>query len=525
MTQFLDARRPEVPDNLIADICIVGAGAAGMTLAMQLAAAGIDVLLLESGGESIDADTQGLYAAEQAGVDYFDLASCRLRFLGGTTNHWAGYCRENDLIDYAGRPELGMPAWPVGYDDIRPYVERAARSLGLDMAGFEPAAVAARSGYGVDGLVDRQSRTLQTKVFQVSSRLRFREVYAVDLRRAPNLRPVLFANVTHLQLDNAGRTVDSLTVRTLNQRQIRVKARSVVLCAHAIENARLLLASNDVHRAGVGNDSGHVGRHFMEHPVVESGLMFPSARFSRLYDQGATRRLGINANISISDRAMREHGMLSYYCRFSPVVAADETLAAIDTLGAGFWRPADLATIQALGRVLADIPGVLRYVDDRKLGTGFIPAKAYRLQHRTEQAPTGLSRVTLSSRRDRLGSPRAKLEWRLSDLDHKTIATGQALVAKEFTRLGLGSFRLAELTPRLIDASVQGHNHHAGTTRMAESAQDGVVDRNCRVHGVDNLYVAGSSIFPTIGYAGPTMMLIAFAMRLGDHLTQARRPA
>lgn len=525
MAQFLDARKTEVPDTLMADVCIVGAGAAGLTLALQLASSGIDVLLLESGGEAIDAETQGLYAGEQGGVDYFDLSSCRLRFLGGTTNHWAGYCRENDPIDYAGRPELGLSGWPLGYQDMRPYVERAAKSLGLDMAGFEPKVVAGQTEYGAGVLIERQSETLQTKIFQIAKQLRFRERYAADIRRAPNLKPVLFANVTHIQLDEGGRTVKGLAVRTLNQRRIQVRARTYVLCAHAIENARLLLSSNDVQRAGVGNDTGHVGRHFMEHPVVESGLMFPSARFSRLYDYGATRRLGINVNVSITERAMREHGMLSYYCRFSPVVAADETLAAIDTLGAGFWRPADLAAIQALGRVLADIPGVIRYVEDRKLGTGLIPARAYRLQHRTEQSPNGLSRVTLSAQRDRLGSPGAKLEWRLSELDYKTMTTGQTLVAKEFTRLGLGSFRLAEMTPALIDASVQGHNHHAGTTKMADAARDGVVDRHCKVHGTDNLYVAGSSVFPTIGYAGPTMMLMALALRLGDHLTQARRAA
>jgi choline dehydrogenase-like flavoprotein len=525
MARFLDARQSEVPGTLTTDVCIVGAGAAGMTLALQLAAAGVDVLLLESGGESIEAETQGLYAAEQAGTRYFDLSACRLRFLGGTTNHWAGYCRENDPIDFAGRPELGVMGWPVGYRDVRPYVERAAQSLGLDMSGWAPEPMARRAGFGADTLIESQSKSLQTKIFQFAKRLRFREIYRDELQRAPTLSPVLHANVTHIQLDETGKAVKHLTVRTLNQRQLRVRARTFVLAAHAVENARLMLASNDVQLAGVGNDTGHVGRHFMEHPVVESGFMFPSARFPRFYDVGTARRYGLSVDVSLTEQAMRTQGTLSYYCRFSPVVAKDETLAAIESLRSGFWRPADVDAIQALGRVLADIPGVIRYLDDRRFASGVIAPKAYRLRHRIEQAPNPDSRVSLSTQRDRLGSPLAKLEWRLSSLDHQSIAKGQAMVAKEFTRLGLGTFRLAELTPELIDASVEGVNHHGGTTRMAASAKDGVVDRDGKVHGIDNLYVAGSSIFPTMGYSGPTMMLIAFAMRLGDHLVKTRRLA
>ena len=523
MTRFLDARASETPVTLNADVCIVGSGAAGMTLARQLAGAGIDVLMLESGGEGIDAETQGLYAAEQVGLNYYDLSAARLRFLGGTTNHWAGNCRENDPIDYAGRPELGVPAWPVGYRDIRPYVERAANSLGLEMSGFDPEPRARLSGFGRDALIDRQTTALETKVIQFAKRMRFREIYSDELLRSPTLRPVLHANVTHVQLDEAGGGVRHLVVSTLNRRQLRVHAKTFVLAAHAIENARLLLASNDVHPAGVGNDGGHVGRYFMEHVVIESGLMYPTARFSRIYDAGATYSFGMFVDVSPTEAAMKAQRMLSYYCRFHTVVAKDDTLRAIETLSSGFWRPADMAAIRAMGTVLADIPGVARYIDDRKFSKGWFKPLAYRLKHRIEQAPNASSRVTLSGQRDRLGSLKAKLEWRLSTLDYQSFAKGQALVAREFTRLGLGTFQLPEMTPALIDASIRGTNHHIGTTRMADSARDGVVDRHGKVHGVNNLYIAGSSIFPTAGYSGPTMMVIAFAMRLADHLVQKRR--
>ena len=506
-------------------MCIVGAGAAGMTLAMQLAAAGIEVLLLESGGEKIDAETQGLYAAEQVGIDYFDLSASRLRFLGGTTNHWAGYCRENDASEYAGRPELGVLGWPITYADIRPYVERAMRLLDLDPLGFTPEEAAAKAGYNPASLVEKQSQVLQTKVFQIAKRRRFRELHTDELKRAPGLRTLLYANVTHIQLDEAGRSVKHLTVRTLNGRQLEVRARTYVLATHAVENARLLLSSNDVRPAGVGNESGHVGRHFMEHLAVESGLMVASSKLARYYDHTTMQGHGLNPNISITDKAMREHGLMGYYCRLTPVVAKDQTLSAIDTLASSFWQPADLDTVRALGQVLVDVPGVIRFIGNRKFANAFNTANVYRLQHRIEQSPNGASRVTLSAFRDRLGMPKAKLEWALSDLDVTTFAKGQQLVARECERLGLGTFRLDALTPALIERSVQGRHHHMGTTRMSDAATDGVVDRQCKVHGLANLYVVGSSIFPTAGYAGPTMMLMAFAIRLGDHLAGERRKA
>ena len=486
MAEFTDARGLTLSAPLQADVCIVGAGAAGITIAEQLATRGVDVLLLESGGESIDGATQSLYQCEQSGIPYFDMTACRLRYLGGTTNHWGGYCRENDPIDYLGRPELGVPGWPLRYEKLRPYVVQAAQRLGLKMEGFDPRWQLAQRGIDASQLLDDRSPLLESKVFQLTQKRRFRELHSAALRADPNIRPLLHANVTHIQLDPGARHVTGLVVRTLNGRQFEVRASRYVLAAHAIENARLLLVSNDVLAAGIGNQSDMVGRHFMEHPRVRSGLLFPSERFPRLYDAGAIASTLLNINIGIKAPTMRERGMLQYYCRFLPVQTDYQTADAVKALRAGFWKPADLKAIEALGTLAGDVPASLRYLAVRVGASTPLPA-AYKLDHRIEQAPNPDSRITLGTERDALGMRKPVFNWALSDLDYHSLAEGQRTIVEEFTRLGLGRFEAPPIDAAVVREKVEGHYHHIGTARMASSPREGVVDADCRVHGTDNL--------------------------------------
>lgn len=517
MTQFVDARSlSALSSELNHDVCIIGAGAAGIVLAINLSAKGLRVLLLEAGGEVMDGPTQSLYTAEQHGIQYYDLTTCRLRFLGGTTNHWGGYCRENDPIDYRGRPELDIPSWPFDYDHIKPYVERAATLLGLTAVGFDPQWQASHVDRR-DCLLDNSSNLLLTKVFQFTQKKRFRELFGPALRSDPRIDVINFANVTHLQLNAAGTHLDHLVAKTTNGKTFQCKARQFVLATHAIENSRLLLASNDVHKTGIGNRYEHVGRYFMEHPYVHSGLLMPSSAFPDFYNADVMGTLGINANLGLTKEAMVHHGILQYYCRFIPIYSTEETIDALRKLKSGFWQPADIEAIRALGTAISEVPDTLRY-----LGGKVIPAKVkplgYQLDHRIEQAPRSASRVTLSSEGDMLGMRKAVLTWQLDDLDIKTFQIGQKIVVNELTRLGMGRFDAPDITRDIVERSVYGHYHHIGTTRMSKSPRDGVVDENGRVHEVRNLYVAGSSVFPTAGYSGPTMMIVALAMRLAEHL-------
>ncbi|MCW2247463.1 choline dehydrogenase-like flavoprotein [Azospirillum fermentarium] len=517
---FADALTDDVPAVLDTDLCIVGAGAAGMTLAMQLADAPIRILMLESGGLDIDGQTQGLYRGANTGLPYFDLTACRLRYLGGTTNHWGGYCRPNDPIDYQGRPDLGVPAWPVTAADLAPHINRAAAMLGLTPEGWDPAFQLRARKLPENDLLEAHGDTLMTKVFQISQQVRFRPLYRDRLMAQGNLKLLLHANVTHIGLDPDGRRVERLTVRALNGRTTEVRAKRVVLACHAIENARLLLSSDDVMPTGVGNAHGHVGRHFMEHAHVISGVFIPAkGKFPAIYDSDYMASLNVNANLGLTEAAMRRRGILQYYCRFLVPQENEAVRAAMGRMKDAFWEPFDPAFLDDVAEVMGNLPSAAAAVRD-KLTTTRGDARYYLLDHRIEQAPNPASRIELSAERDALGNRRANLHWALNDLDYKTFQQGQAAVAEAMTALGMGEFRLRTLDADEVDRKVRGHFHHIGTTRMSERPEDGVVDANCRVHGLENLYVAGSGVFPTAGYSGPTMMLIALAIRLSTHLKE-----
>jgi choline dehydrogenase-like flavoprotein len=301
-----------------------------------------------------------------------------------------------------------------------------------------------------------------------------------------------------------------------------------VLACHAVENARLLLTSNDVMTSGIGNQHDHVGRYFMDHLHIYASKFIPSGRFPALYNRFFAAARNLNANLGFTDDALRELDVLQYYCRFEPHYASTEVADAVSGLRDGFMEPGDVGYLRDIAIVLSDLGGAAELVLARRglsavksgetsLFAALQPAY-FVLDHRTEQAPNPSSRVVISGRRDALGNLIADLDWRLSEPDFRSFRIAQGKLASELSALGYGRFELEEITPEIVQSRVEGHYHNIGTTRMSDDPKAGVVDSNGRVHGVENLYVAGSSIFPTAGYAGPTMMIIGFALRLADHL-------
>jgi choline dehydrogenase-like flavoprotein len=517
MSAYIDASKVAPATVLDTDVCIVGGGVAGLTLAAEFAKQGILSIVLEGGGEALTGESQSLYAGVQTGLEYFDLTACRLRFLGGTSNHWGGVCRENDPIDYEPRPKLGFPGWPIGYKDIRPYVVKAAESLGFDVEGFAPQRALAKMPSAKGGLLDELSPYLETKVFLISEKLRFSEMHRDALVASKSVRVITNANAVGVRLNEQGTWVRHIDFKTHSGNRFKVKAKQFVIATHGVENARLLLASRDVQEAGIGNQYGHVGRYFMEHPHLVSGLFFQNKKFPSIYSLANLRRYSINANLTLSREAMVQHKILQYYCRFVPIYGFERTEAALEKVYDGFWAPMDVRTLKSMARITQRPFEAMRAAAYR-LGAYQPEPLAYSLDHRIEQAPNAESRITLSENLDALGVPIVKLNWALKDIDYRTFSVGQRLVTDELRRLGMGSFKLEEITPDLVGASVEGHYHHIGTTRMGRSVRDSVVNSDCRVHDVGNLYMAGSSVFPTSGYSGPTMMVVAFTLRLADYI-------
>lgn len=520
---FEDAGRMSAGTALEADICIVGAGAAGITLARSLAGSGLEVLLLEAGGPGIEGRDQALCRWRQSGQPYTDLAACRLRYFGGTTNHWAGYSTAPQPVDFEPRPDLGLPGWPVPYADLAPYFASAAHGLGYPDAAFDPVLAARAVGESAEAVFDARSPALKTCLFRIARRQRLGERHADALAAQRGLRVVLRANVVHLQLDGAGRAVREAHVRSFDGPPLRVRARRWVLAAHALENARLLLVSNDLARAGIGNAHGQVGRGFMEHPCMTSGLLLPTGRLPRIYDEQWATVHDMNWTVGLSDVQARHHGTLQYQCRLMPVFAHDRVRLAVRRLREAWWQPGSAQALADLGELAAH-PGDVAGLAARSLADLRFKPLGYRLEHRIEQAPDPASRVVLDGGRDALGMPTAQLHWALSAIDERGFAAGQSVLARELERLGVGQVRAPALTPATVRARVvEGLNHHAGTARMSADPRSGVVDGDCRVHGTDNLYVAGSAVFPRIGVANPTLTIVALALRLADHLRREGR--
>ncbi|HYI72880.1 MAG TPA: GMC family oxidoreductase [Skermanella sp.] len=523
---FIDLRTLDDNSVLEADICIVGAGPAGISMARSLIGTNIDVLVIESGDMDYDDDTQALYQGESVGVPYFGLDEARLRFFGGSSNHWDNWCGEFQPIDFQQRSWVPYSGWPFGPEELEPWYDlaRPICSLGPRRTNAD-----IWDKLNVEPIVLDESR-LKFHFWEIATPTRFGEVYREELRTAPNVCVLLNANATECVSNAAAHKVDSVELVAFNGRRARVKARQFVLACGAIENARLMLASDRIEPHGIGNRRDLVGRFFMEHPRDRIGSLTTSDPF-HLIDMFRPGWFGEHVfcpSITVPAEKTKTEQILN--TRLQLLYVTDETSMATmrrfaqsiaaghvpDRLAEGLWdliQGTDITAYNLYRRAIHNRPMVPK------------PDGVHQVYFlcQAEQAPNPDSRITLSDRRDALGSRLPVLDWRLGELDKRTLQVQGKLLGGELARLGLGLF---QFDPWLREGgtswspSMVGGYHQMGTTRMSDDERTGVVDANCRVHGLDNLYVAGSSVYPTGSNINPTLTLVALALRLSDHLKQ-----
>jgi choline dehydrogenase-like flavoprotein len=461
------------------DLCVVGAGPAGITLALQMAAKGWRVALLEGGGREYSERSQAVYqSAQTSGMDIYP-GSTRLRYLGGTSNHWAGRCRPFDPDDFVRSPLGGLPGWPIAFEEMDRYLAPAMHILDLPSTGF----VAANP--------DLPGGRFPADASALSTPTRFGTKYADALQSSKNIDLFLNCNCLDLLYRSAGEKLAGIKVADFSGQTAVVQAGRYVLAMGALENARFLLNS-DTLRASQLPAMNWVGRGFMEHLNVGLG--------SFMYAEG----------LSATGR--------EYF--------AGEALASKFPTGKGNISMGILQEIKSYGRTAAVKSFLKNLACDMKLAdkvqfiASFNCPGIGEFGTLLEQFPVeNGSRVALTNERDTLGVRKIKVNWELSDADSQSIRSIAKEFAVEFARAGLGFVRLNDFIldeKKPIKASP--HAHHMGTTRMAESARWGVVDKHCRVFGVNNLYVAGSSVFATGGGGNPTMPLLQLTLRLADHL-------
>jgi choline dehydrogenase-like flavoprotein len=538
---FIDTRRVEQGTVVNTTVCIIGGGVAGITLAMELDRQGIDCCVLESGGFSPDDETRDLYRGEDVGEWRYSFADgSRSRFLGGSSNCWGGWCRPLDPWDFEKRDWVAHSGWPFGLNELMPYYDRTHELLQLGPNNFDPDFWERSIGREDVRRMPLVTGKVRDTISQFSPPARFGKLYRDVLKRSDRIRVFLYANATNIDTDQSAQHVTRIQVATLTGKYMEVSAKYYVLATGGIENARLLLASNKVQAAGLGNGNDLVGRFFMDHPRLFSGNIRFNPKWSRNklsdvkyhYMNAAVSAHGtcIAHQFALTPEVMEEEGILNARVWFSSVFPGEGSAGALALFRckqallkkeqAGWSLARDMLTM-ATHPVDTLAYGYTRLFQPRWLIQGV------KFQLIVEPEPDPNSRVMLSpSQKDQLGMNRVRVDWRLTPRVQRTFDRTLAILAEDMRRSGVAEVELdPAIEGRKWPSDLEGTWHHMGTTRMNDSPRHGVVDRNCKVHGISNLYIAGSSVFPTAGANFPTITLTALTFRLSEHMVREIRNA
>ncbi len=515
------------------DVCIVGSGPAGSTIAQELSNTGLRVIILESGGFERHPSMDALNEVENVGRPRApDQWSVRNRIVGGSSHTWGGRCATFDEIDFERRSWVSQSGWPIEFGELVPYFDRSAKHLGLAIgSGFTDESFWEFAGKKPPA--NEVDPALLLPFFWQFSRDRA-EAYPFEyMRFGRHLTQNLGSNVTLLTgatasrvLVDANQWAQCIEFITLDGCRHMLDAQTIVLCAGGIENARLLLNSASGDRGGLGNGYDQVGRYLMDH------LRGPVGSFDLAGSKSLQRRFGrynvsghlFRAGLRLSPEIQRQEGLLNSAVWLGETLAPDDPWEALRRFaGRNPDLPRDTVNL------IKNAPLLFRGLNDYFGARNGFPRKLQELTLECicEQMPDPDSRVTLSEQRDHLGMRLPRVDWHSHPDESRTMWRTAEFVSDEFARLGLPTPRLAEwVRDRApIPSSFVDVAHPTGTTRMSTTPTKGVVDRNCEVHGVAGVYVAGSSVFPTAGHCNPTQMIVAMAIRLADHIKAVTRTA
>jgi choline dehydrogenase-like flavoprotein len=517
-----------LPDLLRCDVCIIGAGPAGITIARELSGTQLRITLLESGGAERQEETDALNEIESVGWPrVMDQWLVRNRIVGGSSSTWTGRCAPFDEIDLKFRDWVPFSGWPLEIDHLTPYLDRSAKYLGLGVAnGITDARVWELTGHrqpkpgpDPDKLLPMFWQFSRDPVKRFD-RVRFGRHIAEDL--GPNVTLVTNATVIRIDVNQSGTALESVEFAATSGRRFSLPTSTVVLCAGGIENARLLLSSDTVAPQGLGNDNSLVGRFLMDHP---RGTV---ARFRMEKSKALVSQFGV-FKTRAADSNLYQCGM-----RLSPAIQRSEHLMNCAIWLGEYAAPDDpwdplMRFLRREANARLDLRAMLmnsglvaRGLKDYFISHRVLPRKlhAVTLEAMCEQLPNPDSRLTLSDRCDRLGMRIPRIDWRVSESEARAMRRITELMAEYLSHMGFEP-PVPEDWVRdqaMLPQTIRDVAHPTGTTRMADDPARGVVDAQCQVHGVQGLFIGGSSVFPTSGHANPTQMIVALALRLADKL-------
>ncbi|HEY2537605.1 MAG TPA: GMC family oxidoreductase [Solirubrobacteraceae bacterium] len=543
--------------TLAAEIAIVGSGPAGIALALELADAGHQVLLIESGGSSYSRDAQHLGDTVGGDALHAPMSMATRRQVGGTSNLWSGRCVPFDPIDFEPREIVGDAGWPVSYAELETYFARACEWFRCGEPVFDVRSVPSLAG---DELIPGWpgGDICDTALERWSLPTNFGRLYGARLRSSPLVTLVSELTCTEIVCRADAQSVDHLRAHTQTGSEVRVRAKRYVLAAGGVESTRLLFASTRHHPDGIGSHSGHLGRWYMNHVGVSiARAHFDTPPEATIYgferdDEGVyvRRRFTFSREFLIEHRLpnvamwienpdMRdpshENGILSiiYLILASPlgpyVISEGIRRSKLDT-----GSPA--STWAHVRNIVLQLPATVRFAlafgygglfkPGRKV-PGFVvssPTNVYPLYYQAEHLPHPDSHIAPTAERDALGVPRVRTHLHFGEEDIRSVIRAHEYFDDYLRRSGLGRLEyLFEDREEGVRGQLLDGYHQAGTTRMSERPEDGVLNPDLAVHGFEDLYVASGSALVTSGQANTTFMIVVLALRLAAHLDRALR--
>lgn len=515
-----DARTFPANQTFEADLCIVGAGAAGIAIAREFIKSGVKVILLESGGLDFDHRTQLLYRGKVTGRNFTPPEFTRRRQFGGSTATWFGRCYPLDDGDFKKHDWLPFSGWAISASELRPYYEKANPLFELDT-------------YEYDQKSEDTKTLIDLKRFSISPPTRFGGKYRDELSKAKNVQVFLYANAVHIQLHQDGSQVSAICCSTLQKNTFSVKSTFHILAMGGLETTRLLLASRDVQTNGIGNQQDLLGRFFMDHVSFFDGAIttdpahLPKELFKIDYSI-QQKNLGTVLAVGLTDAYREKHKMLNacgFFVKRSAHKIEDlffskemqDLIYIADMLR--HTVPPSPMVLKNMARSIFNIRTLAPALKNRFMRQTH--SSYYGLKIQLECVPNPESRLTLADQRDSLGMPRLNLNWKLSQQDLDSYQRFRIAMFEGLAKMGLPVRPINhDLDAEGWPVSMVPSKHHMGTTRMHKDMKQGVVDEHCRVHGIHNLYIASSSVFPTSGMANPTLTIVALALRIADKVKQ-----
>jgi choline dehydrogenase-like flavoprotein len=549
--------------EIISDVCIIGAGPAGMSLANEFLNSDLKVSFLESGGSKYIHQVQMLSQGPLSGHLYEPQETTHLRQIGGTANNWILQMTDDeygyrytplDEVDFEQRDSLPYSGWPITKKELDPYYARAHATCGVGQYDYT-AKYWARGKF--QPLKLDESRVYNS-VFTFGPTKKFTDEIPKKITQSSNLTLYHQATVVELLCDESGSHVTTAVVRMFDGKEIYFKAKQFIISSNALQTPRLLLNSTKTHKKGIGNQHDNVGRYFMDHNLVPSGNFYPHdpklINEMGFYDMQGVDGTTVLGRMNLNADLVKKVGLRNMAVMLFPIEWSQVDLDAMNSVNAlklpDFHlktaprypidvakhlmrlvsKPKDLLIhlrniFRGRNRLFRAIYEYLRYGVPISLGLGRGgwsrmannegKYNKFELLAIVEQSPNPENRLTVTEEKDELGCPKAKLHYICSDEDIESVKKAQKIFGEMLEATGLGRYEPAKVSAEVMK-TLTGLHHMMGTTRMSNDPKNGVVDANCCVHGMHNLFIAGSATFPTGGYANPTLTNIALSIRVAD---------